>query len=231
MRCSACARRQRAMRPWSPLRSTSGTSQPRNSAGRVYCGSSSSPRRPKLSVIGLTSLPMTPGTRRVTASTTRQAATSPPASTTSPTLSSSSTRCSRMRWSTPSYRPHSKLKPSVVGQLVGDVLVESSPGRSEEVERTRRVDGLDGGEHRLRPHQHARAATERAVVDRAVHVRRVRPQIVGAQVEQAGGARLAEQAGAAEVVDHGREDGEDVDAHSGLDLEQPFGRVDHDAFR
>ena len=36
-------RRQRSMRPWSPLRSTSGTSQPRNVAGRVYCGSSSSP--------------------------------------------------------------------------------------------------------------------------------------------------------------------------------------------
>ena len=30
-------------RPWSPERSTSGTSQPRNSAGRVYCGYSSSP--------------------------------------------------------------------------------------------------------------------------------------------------------------------------------------------
>ena len=54
--------RQRAMRPWSPLRSTSGTSQPRNSAGRVYCGYSSSPS-PKLSVTGLTALPITPGTQ------------------------------------------------------------------------------------------------------------------------------------------------------------------------
>src|SRR4051794_13685623 len=43
VRASACARRQRAIRPWSPERSTSGTSQPRKSAGRVYCGYSSSP--------------------------------------------------------------------------------------------------------------------------------------------------------------------------------------------
>ena len=37
------ARRHRAIRAWSPERSTSGTAQPRNSAGRVYCGYSSSP--------------------------------------------------------------------------------------------------------------------------------------------------------------------------------------------
>ena len=43
VRASAWARRQRATRPWSPERSTSGTSHPRNAAGRVYCGYSSRP--------------------------------------------------------------------------------------------------------------------------------------------------------------------------------------------
>ena len=43
VRRRAWARRHRAMRPWSPERSTSGTAQPRNSAGLVYCGYSSSP--------------------------------------------------------------------------------------------------------------------------------------------------------------------------------------------
>ena len=53
VRWRAWARRHRAIRPWSPLRSTSGTAQPRNSAGRVNCGSSSRPAAPKLSVTGL----------------------------------------------------------------------------------------------------------------------------------------------------------------------------------
>ena len=39
----AAAWRQRAIRPWSPRRRTSGTARPRNSAGRVYCGYSSEP--------------------------------------------------------------------------------------------------------------------------------------------------------------------------------------------
>ena len=48
---------------------------------------------------------------------TTPAPTSPPANTTSPTEISSSMRCSRMRWSMPSYRPHNKLKPSSVASL------------------------------------------------------------------------------------------------------------------
>ena len=59
---------------WLPLSRTSGTDQPRNVAGRVYCGSSSRPRSPKLSVTGLVSLPIAPGSSRVTASITTQAA-------------------------------------------------------------------------------------------------------------------------------------------------------------
>src|SRR3954464_3691941 len=55
-----CARRHRATLPWSPDTSTSGTDQPRNSPGRVYCGYS---RRPSVndSSPADASLPMTPG--------------------------------------------------------------------------------------------------------------------------------------------------------------------------
>src|SRR4029078_9581793 len=38
-----CSRRQPSIRPWSPESSTSGTPQPRNSDGRVYCGVSRAP--------------------------------------------------------------------------------------------------------------------------------------------------------------------------------------------
>src|SRR5581483_5643513 len=38
-----CSRLHWSIRPWSPDRRTSGTCQPRNSAGRVYCGYSSPP--------------------------------------------------------------------------------------------------------------------------------------------------------------------------------------------
>ena len=40
---SACTRRHSSTIPWSPERKTSGTSQPRKVAGRVYCGYSSRP--------------------------------------------------------------------------------------------------------------------------------------------------------------------------------------------
>src|SRR5450759_1601492 len=72
--------RHRAISAWSPERRTAGTSQPRYSAGRVYWGSS---RRPPVndSWAFEASLPSTPGTSRVTASTTTSAAASPPART------------------------------------------------------------------------------------------------------------------------------------------------------
>src|SRR6266480_1899225 len=80
VRRSACARRQRAIRAWSPVRNASGTGQPRKSAGRVYCGYSSNPA-PNDSSSPDSVLPITPGTRRATASITTSAAASPPAST------------------------------------------------------------------------------------------------------------------------------------------------------
>jgi hypothetical protein len=59
---------------------TSGTFAPRKSAGRVYCGYSSSPVE-KLSSSGDSSDPSTPGTSRATASITTSAPSSPPVST------------------------------------------------------------------------------------------------------------------------------------------------------
>src|SRR5215211_1346980 len=80
VRRSDSALRHRAIRAWSPERNASGTGQPRKSAGRVYCGYSSSPA-PNDSSSPDSVLPITPGTRRATASMTTSAAASPPAST------------------------------------------------------------------------------------------------------------------------------------------------------
>ena len=66
------------------------------------------------------------------------------------------------------------------------------------------------------------AAAERRVVDGAVHVGGVLAQVVGPQVEQAGGAGLAEQALRAERVDQRREDGEHVDAHRSCQPTRPM---------
>ena len=63
-----------------PDTSTSGTSQPRNEAGRVYTGSSRRPSR-KDSVTVDSGLPRTPGNRREIPSRTTSAAASPPAMT------------------------------------------------------------------------------------------------------------------------------------------------------
>jgi len=65
---------------WSPLSNTSGTLNPSNSAGRVYCGYSSRPSA-KLSSAPEAAAPMTPGNRRTQASISTMAATSPPEST------------------------------------------------------------------------------------------------------------------------------------------------------
>ena len=45
VRSIRCSARHFSILPWSPLSSTSGTAQPRYSAGRVYCGSSNWPAR------------------------------------------------------------------------------------------------------------------------------------------------------------------------------------------
>ena len=55
-------------------------------------------------------------------------------------------------------------------KLMGHGLIESPPTRAEEQERARRGSGFDGIEDRLGFHHHARTATERAVVDRAMNV-------------------------------------------------------------
>ena len=78
--------RQRRISAWFPDNSTSGTlntaaaawlSPPAISAGRVYCGKSSSPRLNESSATDCSS-PTTPGTSRDTASTITSAGNSPP---------------------------------------------------------------------------------------------------------------------------------------------------------
>ena len=195
------------MRPWSPLRRTSGTSQPRNSAGRVNCGSSSRPRSPKLSVTGLTSLPITPGTQPGDGLDDQ---------------AGGDLAAGEHDVADAQLVVDEVLADAVVDALVapaqqaepvepaasscGERLVEAAAAGTEQEQRARRVGGLDGGEDRLGPHQHPGAAAERAVVDGAVDVGGVLARVVGAQVEQAGGAGLAEQARRAERVDDVGED-------------------------
>ncbi len=82
---SASFLRHRAMSWWFPLRSTSGTSIPSNTTGRVYWGYSKRPLE-KESSSALASLPSTPGTKRLTASMIIRAGSSPPVRTKSPML-------------------------------------------------------------------------------------------------------------------------------------------------
>src|SRR6266516_4256005 len=76
----ACSSRHFSISAWLPESSTSGTFIPRNSAGRVYCGYSSSPWLNDSSC-ELSSSPNTPGSRRVTASMTTMAGRAPLVST------------------------------------------------------------------------------------------------------------------------------------------------------
>ena len=90
-------------------------------------------------------------------------------------------------------------------------LVESTATGAEQQQRSGRLHGFDRLEDRLGPHHHAGSPTERRIVDRAVHVGGLLPDVVAAQVEQALTTGLAEQALRAEVVDESREQREDVD--------------------
>ena len=76
----ALSRRQRSISAWLPFSKTSGTFMPRNSAGRVYCGYSSSPSEND-SVSADSLLPNTPGIKRAMQSIATIAASSPPVST------------------------------------------------------------------------------------------------------------------------------------------------------
>ncbi len=91
-------------------------------------------------------------------------------------------------------------------------LVEASPARAEQEQRSRRIDRLDGLEDRLGPHHHAGAAAERRIVDRSMDIGRLLADVVASQIEQARTAGLAQQALGAEVVDERGEQREDVDA-------------------
>src|ERR671923_2264060 len=110
-RSRLCSRRHSAIRAWSPESRISGTAQPRNSAGRVYCGYS---KPPSSSAENVSSAPepslSAPGRRRATASATTIAGSSPPESTYGPIEIASFARCARMRSSKPSNRADSRVR-------------------------------------------------------------------------------------------------------------------------
>ena len=120
------------------------------------------------------------------------------------------------------------------GQFTRKGLIEATPARAQQKDRARRVGGLDRGNDRFGAHQHPGTPTEGGVVDRAVHVRGVLPQVMASQVDQTGAPRLAEQGLRTERVHQPREDREHVDAHVSVlvDREETLGRVDRrDAVR
>src|SRR5581483_703937 len=170
-------------------------------AGPVYCGYS---RRPSAndSSPAESSLPMTPGSSRATASITTSAAASPPASTKSPTDSSPSQRWSATRWSTPSYRPQRRANPA-------------DRASSAATRWSKRLGVLDRGEQGLGCHHHAGAPSERCVVDAAVTVGRPVARVVHPNVEQAPLAGASEERHAERAVEVLGEDAVDVDAHAG----------------
>ena len=99
-------------------------------------------------------------------------------------------------------------------QLAGPALVETAARRAQVEQRSRRLSPLDRREHRLGHEHHAGPATEGRVVHAAVRIRGDGAEVVDPDVEHAGLLGLAEQALAGEALDHGREDGEDVDPHA-----------------
>ncbi len=94
---------------WLPERSSSGTDCPLKSLGLVYCGCFSRFLL-KVSFVAESAQPRTPGNKRVIESITTMAASSPPVRIKSPMEISSSTYSIRNRSSTPSYRPHTRIR-------------------------------------------------------------------------------------------------------------------------
>src|SRR5581483_4965702 len=92
-------------------------------------------------------------------------------------------------------------------------LIEPAPARTEQEERTLRIDGLHRREDRLGREHHPGAAAERRVVHRAVAVGRVIAQIMNANVEDATFPRLAEQAARECRVEELGQTCEEVDPH------------------
>ena len=194
------------MAPWSPERSTSGTDQDRNSAGRVYCGSSSRPPRPNDSDTADVSFPITPASRRVDGLDHHHRR----------GLAAGQHVVAHRQLAVDQVLAHPVVdalvapaeqgEPLRAGQLARQGLVEPAARRAEEVERSHGLGGLDAGEDRLGPQDHPGAASEGGVVDGAVDVGGVVPQVVAAQVQPAGLTGPAEEALLAEDIHDARED-------------------------
>ena len=109
----------------------------------------------------------------------------------------------------PSYRPQAKTRPGSVGPLRGQGLGERLPGgRGHDQPGAGRPDGVQRPAPRLGPHDHARPAAVRGVVDGAVHVVGPLPQVVDADAHQAALGGLAQQrlAQRGEVLGEDRDD-------------------------
>ena len=173
VRSSAWRRRQAATAPWSPERSTSGTAHPRNSAGRVYWGYSSSPPVKLSSSGGLLVAehvgqrggppprppPAPPAPRRPARSRPPRARRRPGGRPRAGPPPRSGRTAARSR------RPGSRRR---CRQLGRHLLVEAPPARRQQVERPGQVGhGLDAAEERLGHEHHAGTTAEGAVVDRA----------------------------------------------------------------
>src|SRR4029453_3202659 len=106
LRSRLCSLRQSSIRLWSPDRSTSGTDQPRNSDGPVWCGSPIPPwgSGEKLSGPLECSLPRAPGSNRAIASISTIAGRSPFESTYDPIEIASVARVVTTRSANPSKR-------------------------------------------------------------------------------------------------------------------------------
>src|SRR4029453_3071382 len=108
-----CSRRQLLIRAWSPETSPSGTDQPRNSAGRVYCGNSAPPSSSAENVSNRgDASARAPGCSLAIASTSTIAGSSPPERTYGPIEMASEQRWVRIRSSKPSKRAESSVRHS-----------------------------------------------------------------------------------------------------------------------
>ena len=207
------ARRQRATRPWSPERSTSGTDQPRN-IGRPGVLRVLEQAVPEALVDGRLVVAHHPGDqpgdrlddgdgRRLTAGQHEVA---------EGQLAVGQVVGDALVDAL--VAPAQQREPRRGRQLGRPGLVEAPAARAEQQQRPGRSDGLDGGEHGLGGQHHPGSPAEGAVVDRPVRIGGAGPEVVDPQVEQPGPGGLADQAGRRPGRHQIREKSEHIDAQA-----------------
>ncbi len=83
-------------------------------------------------------------------------------------------------------------KPVTISQFVGQILVKPATSRTQEVERSRWIDSIDGVKQGLGLHHHARSPTKGRVVNASVDIGGLVARIVDPQVDDPALAGLAE---------------------------------------